>query len=141
MLFTRSDPFSALASLQRSLESFRTSDWLRGQTASVGAFPPINMFRKGDDYIAIIELAGMNKEDLSIEAKDNVIRLSGKKASSYPEQASTHRRERLFGTFDRSISVPIRFDADKLKAEYRDGVLALFIPRAEEDKPRSINIG
>ena len=44
------------------------------------------------------------------------------------------------GTFDRTLTVPIQIDADRIKAEYRDGVLALFIPRAETDKPRSITI-
>ena len=51
-----------------------------------------------------------------------------------------HRRERLSGTFDRTLTVPIQIDAERIKAEYRDGVLALFIPRAESDKPRSISI-
>ena len=140
MLMTRTDPFRALLDLQRALDTHRSSDWLAGSTAARGAFPPINMFRQGDDYVAIVELAGIDKDDLSIEAQDNQIRISGKKSPSYPENSSTHRRERVFGSFDRTISVPIRVDANSLKAEYRDGILALFIPRAEEDKPRKINI-
>jgi HSP20 family protein len=51
-----------------------------------------------------------------------------------------HRREREFGQFDRTLSIPVKLDADKIKAEYRDGMLALFLPRAENDKPRSIKI-
>jgi HSP20 family protein len=51
-----------------------------------------------------------------------------------------HRRERLSGTFDRTLTVPMRIDAGAIKAEYREGVLALFIPRAESDKPRAITI-
>jgi HSP20 family protein len=78
--------------------------------------------------------------DLEIQAKDNTIRISGKKNIGYPEKASVHRRERLSGTFDRTLTVPIQIDAERIKAEYRDGVLALFIPRAESDKPRSISI-
>jgi Hsp20/alpha crystallin family len=54
--------------------------------------------------------------------------------------ASVHRRERVWGGFDRTLSVPIQIDPDAVKAEYRNGVLALFIPRAESDKPRSIKI-
>ena len=87
-----------------------------------------------------VELAGVNKSDLEIQAKDNTIRISGKKEFAYPEKVSLHRRERLSGTFDRTLTVPIQIDADRIKAEYRDGVLALFIPRAESDKPRSISI-
>jgi HSP20 family protein len=130
----------ALFDFQRALDSRLESDWLRSATAGTGAFPPINVFQQGDNLVAIIELAGVNKSDLEIQAKDGTIRISGKKSVAYPEKVSLHRRERLSGTFDRTLTVPIQIDADRIKAEYRDGVLALFIPRAESDKPRSISI-
>jgi HSP20 family protein len=130
----------ALFDFQRALDSRLESDWLRGATAGTGAFPPINVFQQGDNLVAIIELAGVNKSDLGIQAKDGTIRISGKKNVAYPEKVSLHRRERLSGTFDRTLTVPIQIDADRIKAEYRDGVLALFIPRAESDKPRTISI-
>jgi HSP20 family protein len=133
-------PLDALFDLQRALEARLESDWLRGGTAGTGAFPPINVFQQGDNLVAILELAGVSKSDLDIQAKDNMIRVSGKKAISYPEGTSLHRRERLSGTFDRTLTVPMQIDANGIKAEYRDGVLALFIPRAESDKPRSISI-
>jgi HSP20 family protein len=129
-----------LFDFQRALESRLESDWLRGATAGTGAFPPINVFQQGDNLVAIIELAGVDKSDLEIQAKDRTIRISGKKNIVYPEKVSLHRRERLSGIFDRTLTVPIQIDADRIKAEYRDGVLALFIPRAESDKPRSISI-
>jgi HSP20 family protein len=133
-------PLDALFDLQRALEARLESDWLRGGTAGTGAFPPINVFQQGDNLVAILELAGVSKGDLDIQAKDNMIRISGKKTISYPEGASLHRRERLGGTFDRTLTVPMQIDANGIKAEYRDGVLALFIPRAESDKPRTIAI-
>ena len=133
-------PLDALFQLQRALESRLDSEWLRDATAGSGAFPPINVFQQGDSLVAIIELAGVNKNDLEIQAKDNTIRISGKKTISFPEKVSLHRRERLSGGFDRTLAVPMQIDAGAIKAEYRDGVLALFIPRAESDKPRSINI-
>jgi HSP20 family protein len=133
-------PLDALFQLQRALESQLDSEWLRNATAGSGAFPPINVFQQGDSLVAIIELAGVNKSDLEIQAKDNTIRISGKKAISFPEKVSLHRRERLSGTFDRTLTVPMQIDAGAIKAEYRDGVLALFIPRAESDKPRSLTI-
>ena len=116
------------------------SEWLRGATAGSGAFPPINVFQQGDNLVAIVELAGVNKSDLEIQAKGNTIRISGKKEFAYPEKVSLHRRERLSGNFDRTLTVPMQIEAERIKAEYRDGVLALFIPRAESDKPRSITI-
>jgi HSP20 family protein len=83
---------------------------------------------------------GVNKEDLEIKAKDNTIRISGRKTIAYPDGVSVHRRERLSGSFDRTITVPMQIDTEGIKAEYRDGVLALHIPRAESDKPRTIRI-
>ena len=133
-------PLDALFDLQRSLEARLDSDWLRNSTGGTGAFPPINVFQQGDSLVAIIELAGVSKSDLEIQAKDKTIRISGKKGIAYGEKVSLHRRERLSGTFDRTLTVPIQIDADRIKAEYRDGVLALFIPRAESDKPRTISI-
>ena len=67
-------------------------------------------------------------------------RISGKKEIAYPGSVSVHRRERLTGTFDRTLTVPMQIDADGIKAEYRDGVLALSLPRAASDKPRTIRI-
>lgn len=140
MSMTYSDPFDVLLSLQRALEARRASDWLRDATTSMGSFPPINVFQQGDDFVAIIELSGVGKEDLDIQAKENTIRIAGRKSIKYGEGASVHRRERVSGEFDRTLTVPVEIDPDGIKAEYRNGVLALFIPTAEKAKPRSIKI-
>ena len=134
------DPFDALFGLQRALEARLASDWLQHQTTSQGPFPPINVFQQGDDLLAILELPGVDKSSLQIEAKENTIRIAGKKAASYPEGASVHRRERVSGEFDRTLTVPVQLDPDGIKAEYRDGILALFLPRSERDKPRTITV-
>jgi HSP20 family protein len=133
-------PLDALFDLQRALDARLDSDWLRGATAGTGAYPPINVFQQDDNLVAILEVPGVSKEDLEIQAKDNAIRISGKKAINYPEGVSVHRRERLTGTFNRTLTVPMQINAEGIKAEYRDGVLALFIPRAEADKPRTVRI-
>lgn len=140
MVVTFSDPFDALFDLQRALEARKASDWLRDATTSMGPFPPINVFQQGEDYLAIIELPGVNKDDLEVQAKENLIRISGKKTINYKEGVSVHRRERVSGAFDRTLSIPVQVDPDGIKAEFRDGVLALLLPRAESDKPRSIKI-
>jgi HSP20 family protein len=134
------DPFDALFNLQRALDAQLTSEWLRDSTTSRGPFPPINVFQQGDNILAIIELPGVDRAKLQIEAKENTIRISGTKALDYEDAASVHRRERDFGQFDRTLSIPVQLDPDGIKAEYRDGVLALFLPRAESEKPRSIKI-
>jgi HSP20 family protein len=134
------DSLDALFNLQRALEARTESDWLQNQTASQGPFPPINVFQQGDDIVAIVELPGVDKNDLKIEAKENTIRVAGKKAAEIPEGVSSHRRERISGQFDRTLSLPIQLDPDGIRAEYQDGILALFLPRSERDKPRTIKI-
>ena len=116
------------------------SDWLQDQTTSQGPFPPINVFQEGSDLLAIIELPGIDKSSLQVEAKENTIRIAGKKAVAYPDGVSVHRRERVAGEFDRTISLPVDLKPDGIKAEYRDGILALYLPRSERDKPRTITI-
>ncbi len=140
MVMRFSDPFEALLNFQKQLDARLASDWLGNSTANVGAYPPINIFQQGHDFVAIVELPGVNKSDLAIEAKEGTLRISGRKTLDYPESASIHRRERLVGSFDRTITLPIRIDPDRIKAEYRDGLLALFILRAETDKPRAIEV-
>ena len=135
------DPFEALFALQRALDARHDSDWMGDSTASIGSYPPINIFQKGDDFVAVVELPGINKDDLQIEAKENTIRIFGNKAITYEKDASVHRRERLSGVFNRTISIPIQINPDGIRAKYRDGVLALHIPRAESEKPRTIKIG
>jgi HSP20 family protein len=135
------DPFEALFNLQRALDARLASGWLQQQTTSEGPFPPINVFQQAGDLLAIIELPGIDKNSLQIEAKENTIRIAGKKAVSYPDGVSVHRRERVAGEFDRTISLPVQLEPDGIKAEYRDGILALFLPRSERDKPRTIAVG
>ena len=134
------DPVDALFRFQRALDQRLDSDWLEDTTSGVGAFPPINVFRQGNDFLAIIEMPGVNKDDLSLEVRGNAIRISGKKAIDYGVNASVHRRERIAGSFDRTITLPVQLDPDRVTAEYRDGVLALSLARAESDKPKAIKI-
>ena len=134
------DPIDTLLRLQRELDARLTSDWLEDTTSGIGAFPPINVFQQGHDFVAIVELPGVSKTDLELQAKDDTIRISGKKSITFADKVSVHRRERVAGIFDRTVTVPVQINADGIKAEFRDGVLALFIPRAESDKPRAIQI-
>ena len=89
------DPFDALASFQQALDTYRASPWLDPGLSGGGAFPPVNVFRKGDDFIIIIELPGVKKSDLDVQVKGRTIRLSGAKTVGYPDKAALHRRERL----------------------------------------------
>lgn len=135
-----SDPFDALLQFQQALDSFRTSGWLSTGPSAGGTYPPINIFRKGDDLVAIAEIPGVRKSDLDIQVVGKTIRIAGSKSVEYGDKA-LHRRERLAGRFDRAFTVPVEIDADQVKAECRDGILALYLRRAERDKPKTIAVG
>jgi HSP20 family protein len=135
-----SDPFNALQSLQEALDAFHASGWLGSGPSGGGSYPPMNIFRKGDDFILITELPGVKKSELEVQVKGNTIRLAGSKSVQYPEKAGVHRRERVGGRFDRALTLPVEIDQDGVKAEYRDGILALFLPRAAHDRPKSIPV-
>lgn len=140
MAFLYSDPFETLFQFQNSLDQLRSSNWLQAGPSGAGGYPPMNVFRKGEDIVIVIEVPGVRKADLRIEAKGNTIRIAGSKTIAPGDKASVHRRERRAGQFDRTVTLPIEIDADRIKAECRDGILALHLPRAERDKPRAISI-
>ena len=136
-----SDPFETLVQFQNALDQLRSSNWLQASPSGGGSYPPVNVFRKGDDVVMVIEVPGVRKDDLRIEAKGNTIRIAGAKTIAQEgDQASVHRVERRGGRFDRAVTLPIEIDPERIKAECRDGILALYLPRAERDKPRAIAI-
>jgi HSP20 family protein len=135
-----SDPFDALFGLQSALDSYRSSDWLASGTSGGGAFPPVNVFRRGDTFVVVAEVPGIGKADINIEIKGSTIRLAGTKSIGYGDKASVHRRERLSGRFDRAITLPVEIDAERVKAECHDGILAIEVAPHEREKPRSIRI-
>ena len=135
-------PFDALLGLQQALDAFRGSGWLdAGGPSGGGAFPPVNVFRKGDEVAVIAEVPGVKKSDLEVQVKGNTLRIAGAKSLEFPERAGVHRRERLGGRFDRAIALPFEVDADAVQAECRDGLLALLLPRAAKDRPRTVRVG
>ena len=134
------DPFETLFRLQQGLDAFRTSDWLQSSPSGTGSYPPLNVFRKGDDLAVIAEVPGVDKSNLEVQVKGNTLRIAGVKSVKYPEEASLHRRERLAGRFDRAVTLPVAIEEDSVRAECRDGILVVLLPRAERDKPRSVKV-
>ena len=133
-------PFDTLQTLQQALDSYRTSAWLDAGLSGGGSYPPINVFRKGEDFALIAEVPGVKKSDVEVQVKGRTVRISGAKSVDYPTGAAIHRRERLVGRFDRALNLPFEIDAGRVQAECRDGVLALLLTRAEHDKPRTIKV-
>jgi HSP20 family protein len=122
-----------------SADTYRTSSWLGTGLSSGGAYPPLNVFRKGH-IVVIVEVPGVRKAEFQIQVKDNTVRIGGAKSVRYGDNVALHRRERRAGNFDRAVTVPVEIDADRVTAECRHGMPALFLPRAERDKPKSITV-
>ena len=89
-----SDPFDALVQFQQAIDAFRTSGWLGAGPSAAGSYPPLNVFRKGDDIVVLAEVPGVRKEDLEIQVKGNTIRIAGRKAVQYGERVSERRNLR-----------------------------------------------
>jgi HSP20 family protein len=140
MVLGMRDPFATLLAVQRAMDEAMRSDWFGSRTTGRGAFPPVNVFSEGDDYVVVAELAGVKKEDLDVQIKGDTVRIQGKKTLEQADDVSVHRRERAEGQFDRTLSFPAQLDVAKAAADYRDGVLTLRLPRAESEKARSVTI-
>ena len=78
-----SDPYNALLNFQQALDAFRTSSWLDAGPSGGGAYPPMNVFRKGDDFVIITELPGVKKSDIEVQVKGRTLRLWGPKLSPF----------------------------------------------------------
>lgn len=136
-----SNALEALLALQNAVDSVANrNEYFDLHTTSRGAYPSVDLFQHGDDAILTAELPGVKKEDIKLEIKDNLIRISGERKIEYPEKVSVHRLERRNTTFDRTFRLPHRVELDKVNAEYKDGVLKIRMPRAENDKPKQIKV-
>jgi HSP20 family protein len=106
-----------------------------------GWSPALDLYQSNDNVIAVVELPGMRKEDIEISLHDGTLTISGERKrerSSNGEKAE--RTERYIGRFRRTIALPTRVDASKVGATYRDGILTVTLPKAEEVKPKQIQV-
>jgi HSP20 family protein len=101
----------------------------------------LDVVEKDDEFLVKASVPGVNPDDLEITFTDNVLTIQGEtKSEEEVKDARYHLRERRFGSFSRSISLGSRIAADKIQADYENGVLILHLPKAEEVKPKRINI-
>jgi HSP20 family protein len=137
----RWDPFREVGDLQS--EMHRMFDGFFGRSLPgldrVWA-PAVDVFETKDDLVVTVELPGLSEKDIHLSITGDVLTIKGERgmASTSPENA--YRSERWYGKFERSLSLPIPVQADKVKATYRDGVLTINLPKAEELKPKAIKI-
>jgi HSP20 family protein len=105
-----------------------------------GWSPALDLYEDKDNVIAVVEVPGMQKNDIEISLHDGTLTIGGERRSESGNGKNAERTERYVGKFRRSITLPSRVDANKVKASYRDGVLTVTLPKAEEAKPRQIQI-
>jgi HSP20 family protein len=135
------DPWNALLRLQEQIErAFDAPHGFGLGLSGRGAFPPVNVFRGKDGYVARFEVPGLAPQDLSIETHGRNLTVSGKRSPVEPSEGSIHRRECWRGEFSRSLQFPEDADMAAVAAECRNGVLTVRIPHREEARPRRITV-
>jgi HSP20 family protein len=104
--------------------------------------PSVDIEEAEDKYVIKADLPGVDKKDIDVKLENGVLSIRGEKQTEKETGKGTkrHRTERFHGTFARSFTLPEAVKSDKVDASYKDGVLLLEIPKAEEAKPKSINI-
>jgi HSP20 family protein len=137
----RWDPFREVGDLQSEMNRM-FDGFFGGSVAGLDRVwtPAVDMFETKDDLMVRAELPGMTEKDVELSITDDVLTLRGERGAAADGQVSVHRSERWYGKFERSLTLPIPIQADKVKATYRDGVLTIQLPKAEEVKPRTIKI-
>lgn len=148
---TRWDPFNELTSLQNRMnqllsQSFPSFGGLgRGgeQPLTVSNFvPAVDVYEDEHSITVQAEVPGVNEKDLDVRLENNVLTISGERRMENEEkQDNYHRIERSYGRFTRSFSLPSTVDADRVNAQFENGVLKVTIAKLEEAKPKQIKIG
>lgn len=144
MAIVRWQPYGAVATLQDSINRLFNDAFTRGtdEEFSLSAWKPlVDIFDKEDAIIIHAELAGVKKEDVSIEVKDNLLTLKGERFETREiTEDKFYRKERTFGSFHRAFTLPTAINPEKIKATFKDGILEIEIPKPEEQKPKQIKI-
>lgn len=116
-------------------ELTQSSQWLSGWT------PAIDLFEDKDSFYVHVELPGMKKEEIELSLHEGCLSVSGeRKFGKKSEETDVYRTERFFGRFQRTVSLPAQVKADNVKAQYKDGILTVTLPKAEEAKPKQIEV-
>lgn len=145
MSLVRWDPFRELVGIQNSISRF-LDEGLPARYPEKGALVqgwmfPVDIKDTPDAIVIKAEIPGMNREDIKLGYKDNVLTIRGERRKEERDEGENYIRvERSYGSFSRSFAVdaPVRYDA--IKAQYKDGVLDIILPKEEESKFREIDI-
>ncbi len=140
----RWDPFRGLGEIQHEMN--RLFDNWGGRPATTAGermwLPAVDVQETKDDIVLTFDIPGVSEKDVQVSMTGDLLTVKGERRfENDPGAASSyHRVERLYGRFERSVQLPFPVQGDKIKATYRDGVLTVKLPKAEELKPREIKI-
>ena len=126
--------FGRLAGLQDELDQLFESPL-------TGWAPALDVQEDKNNYTVRVEVPGLKREDIDVSLQDGALVISGERQSEKIEEGvEVHRQERFYGKFQRALTLPEPVAADKVKADYKDGVLTATLPKTEEAKPRKIDV-
>jgi HSP20 family protein len=117
------------------------AEFARGSQLLRAWNPAIDLYEDKDNVTVKAELPGLKKEDIDVSLHDGVLSISGERKSEEKfENAETYRAERFVGRFQRPVTLPSPVSADKVQAQYKDGILTVTLPKTEEAKPKQIEV-
>jgi HSP20 family protein len=146
MTLVRWDPFRRVAALQDQInrlfeDSMAGTDESDEELNACTWRPPVDIFETEDGITFKAELAGIQKENISIEVKDNILSIKGERLSEPDIDPDLYyRKERCFGPFQRSFTLRHAINPDAIQAKYKDGILEIIIQKPEEERPKHIKI-
>ncbi len=131
------NPFRDIDNIGREINSF--FDYPAKLFA--GHSPRVDVYQTEDEVVIKAEIPGVSREDLSLYVDDRSVRISGetRREEKYSEN-DTYRSERYYGSFSRTVPLPAEVKPDEARAEYKDGILTVTVPKAEQSKGRKIDI-
>jgi HSP20 family protein len=134
------------ASLRDDLDTLLELPFLSGGGRQAQLFtgwtPALDLYQNNDNVVAVVELPGMRKDDIEISLHDGTLTIGGERKKAQPDGNGENatRTERFTGKFRRSVTLPTRVDANRVNATYKDGILTVTLPKAEEAKPKQIQV-
>jgi HSP20 family protein len=101
----------------------------------------VDIREQNDAYLVEVELPGLSKDDVKITMENNILTVQGEKKQEKEEKRGNyHRTERVYGSFQRSFTLPSSVKNEKIEAQYKNGILTVTLPKVEEAKPKAIEV-
>lgn len=146
MTLVRWNPLKEVPVLQnrinRLFEDFFPETFIEGTKNMVGVWNPVvDIYDTQDTTVIKADLPGLKKEDITISIEGDVLTLTGERThDDEVKKENYYRRERAYGMFKREFTLPSTVDHEKIKADFKDGVLKIEVPKPEEKKPKTITV-